>query len=315
MIPNALKALYKRQGYRLVGSHSAVKPCAWLRKALLDRGYCYKQQFYGIKSHQCIQCTPSVAWCEHSCLFCWRPTEYTIGQELKDYDEPRELVDSMIKAHKEFLVGYKGALGINLKKLAEANNPKHVALSLSGEPTIYPKLGGLINEFNKRGMTTFVVTNGTEPDKLESLNPLPTQLYLTLPSPDEQTYLKTCKPLIKDGWFRINKSLDILSKLKTRRVIRLTLVRGLNMINVNGYAKLISKAVPDWVEVKSFMSVGSSRDRLPYDRMPLHNEIKDFANELARELGWIVIDEKVDSRVCLLAKNDSKDRKIILVGS
>lgn len=301
MIPDALKALYKRQGYKLVGSHSAVKPCTWLRKSLLDRGFCYKQKFYGINSHQCIQCTPAVAWCEHSCLFCWRPTEHTIGQELTNYDSPELIADGIINTHKQFLIGYKGAPGINLDKLEEAFNPKHIALSLSGEPTIYPKLGELIKEFTKRGMTTFVVTNGTEPDKLEELNCLPTQLYLTLPAPDEETYLKTCKPLISNGWARINKSLEIFSKLKTRRVIRLTLVRGLNMNNPDKYAELISKAKPDWVEVKSFMSVGFSRNRLPYDRMPLHHEIKAFSNELASQLGWKVIDEKADSRVCLIA--------------
>lgn len=310
MIPDALKALYKRQGYKLVGNHSAVKPCTWLRKALLDRGYCYKQQFYGIKSHQCIQCSPAVAWCTHQCLFCWRPTEHTIGSELAKYDDPELIADGMIKAQKEFLTGYKGAEGINLKKLAEANDPKMVALSLSGEPTIYPRLGGLIKEFNNRGMTTFVVSNGTMPERLSSLSTMPTQLYLTLPSHDEITYKKTCSPIIKGGWSKINKSLELFSELKTRRVIRLTLVKGLNMINPKAYARLIEKASPDWVEVKAFVSVGFSRQRLGYERMPLHNEIKEFSGELAGELDFKVIDEKADSRVCLLGKNDSKSRLI-----
>jgi len=153
-----------------------------------------------------------------------------------------------------------------------------------------------------------VVSNGTRPDRLESLDCLPTQLYLTLPAPDERTYKKTCAPGIKDGWKRINQSLELFSKLKTRRVIRLTLVRDLNMQDASDYAELIQNASPDWVEVKAFVSVGFSRHRLPYERMPLHNEIKDFSGKIADSLGWKMIDEKIESRVCLLGKKDSSKR-------
>ena len=48
------------------------------------------------------------------------------------------------------------------------------------------------------------VENENNPDVAEFWEKLikhqPTQLYITLPAPDEKTYLKCCKPLIKDGW-------------------------------------------------------------------------------------------------------------------
>lgn len=304
-----IRALLRKQGYKIVGSHSAVKPCTWLRKSLLNKGYCYKQKFYGIQSHLCLQCTPSVTFCQNRCLFCWRPIEFTSGFIMKECDDPEEIVEGMIKAQREFLIGYNKFERVNEKKLKEANNPKHAAISLAGEPTIYPRISELVKEFHKRKMTTFIVTNGLNPNVLESMEELPTQLYFTLAAPDKETYQKTCNPLILDFWERINKTIEVFPKLKTRKVIRLTLVRELNMISPEEYAKLIKKADPHFVEAKAFMSVGFARRRLPYESMPLHSEIKEFAQKLAKELGWQIIDEKEDSRVVLIAREDYSWRR------
>lgn len=299
MIPREHKLLLKKKGYKLVGNHSAVKPCTWLRKSLFDKGVCYKEQFYGVKSHQCLQCTPSIAWCKHSCLFCWRPLSTTQEGEITDEDNPEDIIKGMIRAQREFLSGYHGAKGVNEDKLREANKPNQAAISLAGEPTTYKKLSGLVKGFKNKGFTTFVVSNGTNPEALKKLDPLPTQLYLTLPAPDKETYMKTCAPRV-DSWKKIQESLEIFPSLDTRRVIRLTLVKDLNMRDSEGYAELIKKAKPDWVEVKAFMSVGDARKRLPYELMPLHEEIKAFSNKIAGHLGIKVLDEKKDSRVCLL---------------
>ncbi|MDD5111641.1 MAG: 4-demethylwyosine synthase TYW1, partial [Candidatus Altiarchaeota archaeon] len=72
-----IRPLLEKQRYKTAGSHSAVKLCHWAKKSILNEGYCYKQQFYGIQSHRCLQMTPAVAWCTHKCVFCWRMTEYT----------------------------------------------------------------------------------------------------------------------------------------------------------------------------------------------------------------------------------------------
>jgi len=94
---------------------------------------------------------------------------------------------------------------------------KHFAISLSGEPTLYPKLNELIQLLHKRGYSTFVVTNGMEPDILAHLEP-PTQLYLSVDAPNERLFRKIDQPQLPDGWLRLLKSLDILKKLgKTTR--------------------------------------------------------------------------------------------------
>ena len=301
------KALFIKQHYGLVGEHSAVKLCGWTKKSLHDEGVCYKEKFYGICCHRCMQCTPVVNWCTQNCEFCWRLGQYK-NEKLTGWENPKEIVEKMIAAQRKLLTGFPGGK-CNVKKWKEAQMPSQVAISLAGEPTIYPKLGELISEFHKRGMTTFLVTNGTLPEKLAKLKPLPTQLYVTVAAPDKETYLKLCKPSIPNGWEKLNKTLQLLPKLKTRKVIRLTLVHGMNLKEPEKYAKLIKRAKVHFVECKAYMAVGFSRARIGMEGMPSHEEIKEFSKKLAKELGWKVIDEQKESRVCLIAKEDYKWRR------
>jgi tRNA wybutosine-synthesizing protein 1 len=306
MLPENVQKVLKRQKYKIVGNHSAAKLCLWTKRSIKTGGkeHCYKEQFYkdiGIKSHGCLQCTPAVMWCSLKCLFCWRATELTLGQVVPKEDEPEFIVDRLIKAQRQLLTGL-GGVPHNEKYLKEAQNPSHAAISLSGDPCCYSKLSDLIKEFHKRNMKTFLVTNGTFPERLESLETLPTQLYVSLCSNSKEMMDKVQRPLIKNTWEKLNKTLELLPSLKTRKVIRLTLVRDLNMIEPEKYAKLIEKALPNFVECKSFMSVGFSRQRLPYSAMPLHKEIREFSEKLANSLGYKIADEKKDSRVVLLKK-------------
>jgi tRNA wybutosine-synthesizing protein 1 len=306
MIPENVRKVLLRQRYKLVGNHSAAKLCLWTKKSIKSGGkeHCYKEQFYkdiGIKSHRCLQCTPAVSWCSLRCQFCWRATELTLGQKIADEDEPKFIVDGLLEAQKKLLTGL-GGIPHDEKYLKEAQEPKNVAISLSGEPTCYSRLSDLIEEFHKRNMITFLVTNGTLPERLESLETLPTQLYVSLCSNSKEMFEKVQKPLVKDAWERLNQTLEMLPNLKTRKVIRLTMVKDLNMIEPEKYVKLIEKALPNFVEVKSFMSVGFSRQRLAYSTMPSHEEIKEFAEKIADSIGYKFSDEKRDSRVVLLTK-------------
>ena len=61
-------------------------------------------------------------------------------------------------------------------------------------------------------------------------------------------------------------------------------------------------AQPDWVEVKAYMFVGASRQRMNLDDMPSFDEIMGFSKELKRESGYEIKDFKQDSRVVLLGK-------------
>lgn len=295
----------ERAGYRFVGEHkhSAVKVCHWTRKSLLNRGVCYKEKFYsrelGIRSHQCLQLTPSLPFCDHRCVFCWRDTGVTNPEWIGDVDEPAEILDGAILAQRLLLNGFKGNPNADKRKFKESQNPKHCAISLAGEPTLYPKINGLIEECGRRGMTSFLVTNGLHPEVLEHLSE-PTQLYISVVAPDPETYKTVCQPTASDGWERLNQSLKLMPSFKCRKVIRLTLVKGLNFKGVPGYAKLIEKTKCDFVEVKAYMHVGFARVRLAMKNMPLHGEIRAFAEELAQETGYDIIDESESSRVVML---------------
>jgi len=311
MLPEKLQALLKKQHYALIGNHSAVQICSWTKKSLRDEDYCYKQKFYGIQSHRCCQMSPSVAWCQHRCLFCWRAIEYTLGDKIKGkIDSPKEIIDKCIEAQKKQLIGFKGYKKVNWKKLQEAFEPKHFAISLAGEPTIYPKISELIKELKKRNITSFLVTNGMLPEVLAKIEP-PTQLYVSLDAPNEQIYKKIDMP-VTGSWEKLMKTLKILPKLgkKTRTVLRLTLVKGINMTDAEGYAKLIKIAKPKFVEVKAYMAVGFSRKRLGPSFMPTHSEVKAFAKQIGKYCSYKIVDEKKNSRVVLMMLRDTKDRKM-----
>jgi tRNA wybutosine-synthesizing protein 1 len=74
------------------------------------------------------------------------------------------------------------------------------------------------------------------------------------------------------------------------------------MENVGDYAKLIQKANPTYIEPKAYMHVGFSRLRLGYESMPNHQEIREFAGQIARETGYSMINESKESRVVLLSR-------------
>jgi len=305
-IPEKFKKLYYKQGYRIVGKnqHSAVKICRWTKESLRRDRVCFKQKWYGIESHRCLQVTPALFWCTHRCEFCWRSTSATLGTDMKNFkiDEPGEIIDGFIKAQRLLLTGFKGNFKVDKKKWKEAQNPTNMAISLAGEPTLYEKLSDLIGEVHKRSMTTFLVTNGTRPDKLESLEEEPTHLYISLCAPDKKTYEKVHNPLIPNGWEKLNESLELMNNFDCKTNMRLTLVKNLNMKSPEKYAKLIQKANPDFIEPKGYMWVGESQHRLKKENMPFHEDVVDFAKKLAEFTDYVIKDEFKPSRVVLLTK-------------
>ncbi len=313
-LPEAFKKVLERQHYAIVGRHSAVKICEWTKRSLVDEDFCYKQKFYGIRAHLCCQMTPALGFCTNKCVFCWRAHEYNQGYKMDfEVDEPELIIEESIKAQRKLLSGFGGNPKTNKKKFKEAQEPMHFAISLTGEPTIYPKLPELIRKLHELGKTTFLVTNGMLPEALEELekkNALPTQLYVSVTAPDEETYLKIDKPVFKDAWQRLMKSLEFLSRVKekTRTTIRVTAIKGLNMFKPEVYAEVLRKANPTFIEVKAYMYVGFSRQRLKMSNMPSHEEVKSFALEIAKYMNYKIIDEKENSRVVLLMKEDFPGR-------
>jgi tRNA wybutosine-synthesizing protein 1 len=293
--------ILKKHGYHRAGTHSAVKTCMWLNKSMRNDGSCYKSKFYGMTSHRCIQMTPTLV-CNHRCLHCWRAVDVPV-EVPGMWDPPENIVKSCLVEQRRLVSGYGGSEFMDRTKWNEAFEPRHVAISLAGEPTLYPYLPDLIEEFHKKGMTTFVVTNGTNPVMVEKLKP--TQLYISLNAPDKETYQKACAPLA-DTWENVNQSLEIIKGSKTRTAVRVTLTKGLNMDSPGGYARLIGLAEPDYVELKAYMHLGFSRNRLTRDRMPSHEEVLDFSGKVAEALGYSVADHSDASRVVLLSKDGKK---------
>ena len=305
-----------KQGYRFVGNHSCVKICRWTRKSLVNEGVCYKEKFYGIKSHRCCQMSPFLG-CQNMCLHCWRPIEIDFGKVVgSDVDDVNEIIDKCIEEQRKLLTGFKGNDKINIKKFKEAQEPNQFAISLIGEPTLYPKIGELIEELGKRGKTSFVVTNGLCPDVLKKLSydgNLPTQLYISMNAPNKKLFDKWHQSKVKNAWEKYNESLKVMSKLDCRRVVRMTLVKGENMQGnmIKDYVDLIKKASPDFVEVKGFMSVGFSRKRFGYEKMPRIELIREYADKIVDKLkGYEILDEHERSAVVLLKKEGGVKRFI-----
>jgi len=304
-----LQKILEKQHYALVGHHSGVKLCHWMRQSLLFNRECYKQTFYGINTHRCLQMSPAINECTQMCLFCWRFQPYT-QQSLTTVDDPKDILDQAITEQQRLLTGFKGDPRCDQQKWKEANDPDMLACSLAGEPTLYPKLGDFFAECHQRNITTFLVTNGTTPQVLESLDPLPTQLYVSVVAPTKQIYQQLCSPLIPDGWERLQQTLELLPSLDTRKVIRHTLVHGWNMDEkyIADYAKLIEKASPDFIEPKGYVFVGYSRKRMHLDNMPSHDQVTQFGHHLAEHTGYTYQLEKADSRVVLLTQRQQNTK-------
>ena len=296
------KEVLERQGYRIVGNHSGVKLCHWTKASLTKGVGCYKQTFYGIESHRCLQMTPTVDACNLGCMFCWRTQEWG-ADSLIEADDPAFIVDESLRAQRELLSGYGGNPKVSKEKFAEAWNPNQVAISLTGEPTLYRRLGEMIDEFKQRKMTTFLVTNGTTPAVLRRMHAegrLPTQLYVTVAAPNEPIYRELMAPKSDHEFEKLQETLRLLPTLPTRTVIRHTLVAGWNLGWEEEYARLDALGKPNFIECKGYSFVGESRLRLKAENMPPHASVRRFAERLAELLGYGVAAEREDSRVVLL---------------
>lgn len=298
-----VRAKLEKQHYRIVGpsQHSGVKLCHWTKEDLKAGRHCYKGDFYGIESNQCLQMTPTVDHCNFRCTYCWRHHGFT-SMDMEHVDQPSDILAEALDAQRMLLTGYKGHPTVDRAKWEQAQRPKHVAISLTGEPTMYPHLGELIAECHKYGMTTFLVTNGSYPEVLRELDPLPTQLYVSVDAPNEAVFKEICVPTVPKAWEKLQETLEVLPSLDTRIVCRHTLVKGHSLQYVEDYAKQDRIAEPDFVEAKGYVFVGDSRNRLTIGHMPSHDEVTSFSRDLAETLGYHYRADNPASRVALLTR-------------
>ncbi|MHA2181163.1 MAG: radical SAM protein [Promethearchaeota archaeon] len=405
---------YTKSTYRIVGDnkHSSIKPCHWLEQRLMtgrENRNCYKGVF-GVKSHKCLQNTPSLPFCNHQCVFCWRDIEVgSLGSEFKvTPDEPKDIVREMLRHHRDiiknhlplrrYLDNYEIMLDVlyymllnketshNLNSLmngihvsknkierainllknqnfvkpknhgfndfeldddirccinsreeievlvnraltspddimqthSEAMIPNHAAISLDGEPLLYPRMSDFVQEFKNRSMSTFIVTNGTLPERIKVLDPLPSQLYITLPAPNERIYKQVCRPMIKNGWDKINESLELVNSLSCRTLVRLTAVKNLNIDEqyLKDYQEIIKNTNPNFFEIKGFTLQAkalSIKERLKSEEslqyfFPEYKYLEDLALKFQEMSGFPLIYKNQASRDFLFAVNWDKDK-------
>ncbi len=312
---NDKKDLIKKH-YRILGDHGAIEICTWTKRALKGDGVCYKQRFYGVDCHRCAQITPLVLWCDQNCVYCWRPMENMTVKDIKtdEIDDPKKILDDVIPKRWNLLNGMKGNEKVDEKLAKDLKIPNHYAISLSGEPTLYPKLGEMVRLIKAKPevRTIFIVTNGQNPEAIQKLaktGSLPTQLYVSLTAPNEKLFKEINRSVRSDGWKRLNESLELLSDLKTRTIIRITVIKGINdkTGHLKEFAEIIERSQADFVEIKAYMHIGYSRHRLKRENMPRHEEVKKFSTKLEKLLSdYNYSDEARLSRIVLLKNKNSK---------
>jgi len=308
-ITSSLEARLRKAKYGIF-NHSAVELCHWTKKSFYNDGNCYKHKFYGISTHQCMEMTPTAMNCENRCVYCWRPTEFydTLLMPEELVDEPDAIVTQLLKERERLIVGFYGNSKSDKKKLDESLFPSHYAISLSGEPTMYPKLPGLIKYLKSLENTKsiFLVTNGQEPEMIKKLikeDALPTQLYLSTNASNKKIFYKINRPKYKDAWDRWLNTLKIISEISTRTVLRMTLIRGYNdnLEDVSDFAELINIGNPNFIELKSYMHIGMSTQRLEQKHMLEMKEIRNFGEILVKTLNeYKLMDESEISRIVVL---------------
>ncbi|MBI2668306.1 4-demethylwyosine synthase TYW1 [Candidatus Woesearchaeota archaeon] len=306
MLTPAARAELEKQQYRIIGSHSAVKTCGWTKNMINGQGGCYKLKFYGIMSNQCMQMTTSIS-CANRCTFCWRGYKAPVSKDWKwDVDDPELIFKESLCAHHKLLVGFGGSEKANKAAYQKSKEVRHVALSLTGEPITYPRMNELVEMFHQNKVSTFLVTNSQYPEHIKNLKPI-TQLYCSVDAPTKELLKEVDVPLFPDFWERMIQSLEYLSRKKQRTCIRLTVIKGINDVLLDKYAELIMKGFPDFIEVKSYMHVGPSQQRLKRENMPLHEEIVEFCKDLVIHLPeYEIVSEHLPSRVVMLAKKKFK---------
>jgi tRNA wybutosine-synthesizing protein 1 len=236
----------------------------------------------------------------------------SMKMEPEQVAEPEAILTKLMAERKKLINGYYGDSRNDKQRLDESLLPAHYAISLSGEPTMYPKLPKLIKYLKtlKDTESIFLVTNGQEPDmiqKLQDEDALPTQLYLSTNAADYESFLKINKPKYDDSWERWNRTLDMLKHLDTRTVLRITLIKDYNDQKemIPAFAEMFRKASPHFIEIKSYMHIGRSTNRLEHSNMLEMQEIQKFSNQIAEHSKiFSIMDESIISRISVLQNNE-----------
>lgn len=301
-LPQFKRERLENQQYRLVGNHSAVKICYWCRKSIKGEADCYKNDFYGIPTHQCLEMSPAIT-CNKRCKHCWRDTSVFSKGWVGPVDDPKFIVEECINQRYNLLNGFLGNPNNDPQKVKDAWLPKHAAVSLTGEPMMYPRYPELVKEFFRHNFTTvFAVTSGTVPETIKALDVYPTNIYLSVEAWDKEMYKNLCIPVISDAWERFLQSADLLKTVKTRTIMRITCMKGLNMHSPEKFAWLVDKMQPDVVECKAYAWMGYSKQRMQRENSPNYDEVDAFAKVLMDATNYELALSKKGSDIVMLRR-------------
>ncbi|KAK4934254.1 hypothetical protein LTR28_010755 [Elasticomyces elasticus] len=179
----------------------------------------------------------------------------------------------------------RGVPGVRAERFREAMRIRHCALSLVGEPIFYPHINELLAMLHREHVSSFLVCNAQHPEQLAALGPV-TQLYVSIDASNKESLRKIDRPLHRDFWERFIRCLDILREKRDthRTVFRLTLVKGFNIDEeAEGYAELVERALPSFVEIKGVTYCGTSTSSaagLTMQNVPFYEEVTAFVAAL-----------------------------------
>jgi tRNA wybutosine-synthesizing protein 1 len=210
-----------------------------------------------------------------------------------------------LEKHRKMIKTLRGVPGVLPERFEEAKRIKHCALSLVGEPIMYPHIDRYVRLLHEEKISTFLVTNAQFPDRIVELGPV-TQLYVSVDAATPETLKAIDRPLFNDYWPRFLASLKHLKRKKIRTVFRLTLVKGHNTSDLPDYARLILLGLPGFIEIKGVTFCGKANDSyMSMSNVPFHVEVRQFAEDLCALLGgsYSMATEHAHSLCVLIAHN------------
>uniref|UniRef100_A0A671WMX0 tRNA-yW synthesizing protein 1 homolog (S. cerevisiae) n=1 Tax=Sparus aurata TaxID=8175 RepID=A0A671WMX0_SPAAU len=211
-----------------------------------------------------------------------------------------KILQDSLEKHQNMIRQFRGVPGVKPERYEEGLAVKHCALSLVGEPIMYPEINTFIRLLHSHHISSFLVTNAQFPQEIRSLVPV-TQLYVSVDASTKDSLKKIDRPLFKDFWPRFLDSLRALGEKRQRTVYRLTLVKAWNVEEMQAYSELIALGQPDFVEVKGVTYCGeSSASSLTMANVPWHQEVVAFVQQLADMLPQYEIACEHEHSNCLL---------------
>jgi len=215
-------------------------------------------------------------------------------------DDAETVLAGALENHYKMINEFKGVPGVLPDKLAEGMKAAHCALSLVGEPIMYPEINKFVKLLHSKEISSFLVTNAQFPDAIRDMSPC-TQLYVSIDASTKESLKKIDRPLFKDYWERFIQSLKELAHKGQRTVYRLTLVKGWNAEEMDNYAALVQLGTPDFIEIKGVTFCGSSKaSTLTMENVPWHEEVVKFVKELVTRLPDYEISCEHEHSNCIL---------------